>query len=176
MGGPGVLETGNDTHGLLPAAPPQGRPGLCPPAGGHLLGKEGFSSTRPDGTLAEGHRQRQPLGHWAASGAPRAEVWTGRGRRSSRSLSPHLAQPLSGSWPQGQDSRACFLCYGSIEHPPCRTWGQGLPTTEVKRLGGHRLGSGALPCVLTASVPPTPRQPPAPQLQARTPAPHSTNQ
>lgn len=83
----------------------------------------------------------------------------GPGKRSSRSLSPHPAQPLSGSWPRGQDSRACFLCCGSIKSPPYRTWGQGLPTTEVERLGGHCLGSGALPSVLTASVPPTPRQP-----------------
>ena len=147
-----------------------------PASWGHLLGEEGSSSTRPDGTVAEGHRQRQPLGHWAASGARRAERWTGQGRRSGRSLSPHPAQPIPGSWPQGQDSRACFLCCGSIEPPPCRTWGQGLPTTEVEGLGGHRLGSGAVPSVLTASVPPTPRQPPAPQLQARMPAPHSTNQ
>lgn len=91
----------------------------------------------------------------------------GPGKRSSRSLSPHPAQPLSGSWPRGQDSRACFLCCGSIKSPPYRTWGQGLPTTEVERLGGHCLGSGALPSVLTASVPPTPRQPLIPSYGRR---------
>lgn len=94
----------------------------------------------------EGHRQRRPPGHWSASGAPRTKGWAGRGRRSSRPLSPHSAQPLSGSWPRGQESRTCLLCYGSVVRacPPQRSRGSEGPLPGVRPL--H--------FILTASVAP----------------------
>lgn len=127
-------------------APPRGRPGLCPPAGG-ASPREGGLLVHPAGwdvTRATG--RGGPLGHWSASGAPRAKGWAGRGRRSSRPLSPHSAQPLSGSWPQGQESRACLLCCSSIVRacPPQRSRGSEGPPPSVRPLSS----------ILTASVAP----------------------
>ena len=136
---------------------------VSPREGGLLIHPAGWDVMRATG-------RGSPLGHWAASGAPRAKGWAEWGRRSSRPLSPHSAQPLSGSWPQGQEPRACLLCRGSVEPPPCRTWGQGLPTAEVKRLRGATARCLASALRLDCLSGPS-RQPPAPQLWARSASP-----
>ena len=133
----------------------EGRPGLCPPArGGHLPGKEGFSSTRLDGTLRGPQAEAAP---W-----PLVSEWGPEDQgvgRAGQEKQP-ATQPALSAAPLG------VLASGTgIQDLSPLLWQrcQGLPTAEVKRLGGATARCLASALHLDCLSGP-PRQPPAPQL------------